>query len=75
MDIKDHFATGFAVCSEVLLFLASRMLKLKSSEVLEFVATDPHAADAILPWIEMRGYILLEIQELEGNRTRFLIQR
>ncbi|HLA44148.1 MAG TPA: sulfurtransferase TusA family protein, partial [Aggregatilineales bacterium] len=71
----DSFSTGLAVCSEVMLYLASRMHRLKPGEVLEFISTDPDAAKELIPWVEMRGYTLLDVQQLEDQQTRFLIRR
>ena len=75
IEPADSFATGLAVCSEVMLYLASRMHKLNPGDVLEFISTDPDAAAELIPWVEMRGYTLLDVQELDNQQTRFLIRR
>jgi len=71
----DSFSTGLEVCTEVMLFLASRMQKLAPGEVFEFISSDPNAANELIPWIEMRGFELLDFQEIADHQIRFLIRR
>jgi len=75
MQAKDSFSTGLEVCTEVLLYLASRMQQLTEGETFEFVSTDPNAAEQIIPWAEMRGYDLLDITRIDDTQTRYLIRR
>jgi TusA-related sulfurtransferase len=75
IQANDSFSTGLQVCTEVLLYLASRMHQLAEGETLEFVSTDPNAADQIIPWAEMRGFDLLETTRIDETQTRYLIRR
>lgn len=75
MEPTDSFSTGLEVCSEVLLFLASQLHRLHPGAIFEFISVDRNAAQIVIPWAETRGFRLLDVQEIEGNRTRFLIQR
>ena len=71
----DTFATGLTVCYEILLYLSSRLARLKVGETLEFITDDPEAGDKIPPWCETREYMLLDNQALSNGRRRFLIQK
>lgn len=74
-ELSDSFSTRLEVCYEILLYLAYRIQKLSTGEVLEFVACDPNAPQEVLPWIELRGYELLEMEHLADGQIRFLIRR
>ncbi len=71
----DSFATGLEICYEVLLYLSSRLARLKPGDVFEFTTSDPEAGDKIPPWCETRGYTLLSTQVLPDGRQRFLIRK
>jgi TusA-related sulfurtransferase len=71
----DTFASGLQICYEVLLYLSSRLSRLKPGEVLEFISDDPEAADKIPEWCDARDYTLLRQEPLLDGRTRFLIQK
>ncbi len=72
---QDAFSTGLDVCFEVLLYLSSRLARLKPGETLEFIARDPGAEDKIQDWCDMRGYTLQRTERLPDGRQRFLIQK
>lgn len=71
----DTFASNMRVCYEVLLYLASRMAKLQSGDVFEFVTGDSNASEEIPSWCELRGYTLLSAEALSGEQWRFLIRK
>ncbi len=71
----DSFCTNLAVCYEVLLYLSSRMAKLKIGQVLEFVTSDPSAAEKVPTWCDLRQFVLVDSYQLADGRQRFLIQR
>lgn len=77
MDLQptDHFATDLEVCYEVKLYLAGRMQKLAAEAILEFVSSDPNAAQEIEEWVFLRGHHLLKSEPLPDGSTRFLIQK
>ncbi len=72
---QDVFSTGLDVCFEVLLYLSSRMARLKSGETLEFIARDPGAEEKIQEWCDLRGSTLQLSERLPDGRQRFLIQK
>jgi TusA-related sulfurtransferase len=72
---QDTFASGLEICYEVLLYLSSRLNRLKQGDVLEFVTSDPQAGDKIPGWCDVRGYTLLATQALQDGRQRFLIRK
>lgn len=71
----DSFASNLEICYEVLLYLSSKIAKLPSGGVLEFVTSDPEAGEKIPEWVEQREYELLEQGELPDGRHRFLIRK
>ncbi len=71
----DTFASRLEICYEVLLYLSSRLARLRPGETLEFITTDPGAGEKIPSWCEMRGYTLLSSQVLPDGRHQFLIRR
>ena len=73
--VNDSFEMGLEVCTEVLLYLSSRMQTLAQGDVLEFVSSDPNAATQIIPWAEMRAFELLDITQIDDTHTRYLIRR
>jgi TusA-related sulfurtransferase len=73
--ITDHFASNLEICYEILLYLASRMARLKPGERFEFVTGDVSAVEKIPDWCEMRGYTLLESGPSADGRQRFVIQK
>jgi TusA-related sulfurtransferase len=73
--VQDSFAATMDVCYEVLLYLNSRMSKLKPGEVMEFLTPDPNAIDEIPAWCELRGYQFLSVAETESGQWRYLIQK
>ena len=75
IQVDDTFSTGLEVCTEVLLYLASRMNQLAEGETLAFVSSDPNAANEIIPWVEMRGYTLIDITQIDDTHTQYLIRR
>ncbi len=72
---QDAFSTGLDVCFEVLLYLSSRLARLKPGETLEFIARDPGAEDKIQSWCDVRGYTLQQSERLPDGRQRFLIEK
>ena len=72
---QDAFSTGLDVCFEVLLYLSSRLARLKPGETLEFIARDPGAEDKLQSWCDVRGYTLQLSEPLPDGRHRFLIQK
>jgi TusA-related sulfurtransferase len=74
-DVLDSFDSNLPVCYEILLYLASRMGKLEPGETLEFVTSDPTAADSIPEWTELRGYTLQTAETLDDQRLRFVLQK
>jgi len=72
---QDTFSTHLKVCYEVLLYLNSRLAKLHSGDVLEFVSDDPNAVDEIANWCDLRGYSLLSVDALPTAQWRFLIRK
>jgi len=75
VEPDDTFASGLQICYEVLLYLSSRMMKLKPGDVLEFITDDPDADAKIPPWCDLREYTLLDSQPLPNGRRRFLIRK
>jgi len=71
----DTFASGLEICYEVLLYLSSRLSRLKPEEIFEFVTSDPDAGEKIPTWCDARGYTLLDNQPLPDGRQRFLIRK
>ena len=72
---QDSFSTEMQICYEVLLYLSSRLARLKPGEVLEFITDDPEAGEKISDWCDARDYTLLGQESLPGGRQRFLIQK
>lgn len=72
---QDTFASGLDVCYEVLLYLSSRLARLKPGETLEFITSAARAEDKIAAWCESRDYTLLASELLPDGRRRFLIQK
>ena len=71
----DSFASNLQVCYEVLLYLSSRLARLKPGESLEVITGDAEAADKIPEWCDARGYTLLSSGLAPDGRHRFLIQK
>ena len=71
----DTFASGLQVCFEVLLYLSSRLARLKPGETLEFISTDADADETIPDWCDQRGYTLLSHDVLPDGRRRYLIRK
>ena len=69
------FATTLEICYEILLYLSSRMSKLASGEIFEFITNDPGASEKITAWCEVREFVLLADDMLPDGRHRFLIQK
>jgi TusA-related sulfurtransferase len=72
---QDTFVSGLDVCYEVLLYLSSRLARLKPGETLEFITSAARAEEKITDWCEMREYTLLVSELLPDGRRRFLIQK
>jgi TusA-related sulfurtransferase len=72
---SDEFASNLQVCFEILLYLSSRLTRLKPGETLAYITSDPEAEDKIQSWCDERGYTLLESGPSEDGRQRFLIQK
>jgi TusA-related sulfurtransferase len=78
---QDTFASGLDICYEVLLYLSSRLARLKPGETLEFITRAEQADQAeqveekITSWCEAREYTLLASEPLPDGRRRFLIQK
>jgi TusA-related sulfurtransferase len=75
MDTEHTFASDLEICYEVLLYLSSRLARLKSGEVLEFITGDADAEDKITEWTDERDYPLLDVSTLPDGRHRFLIRK
>lgn len=71
----DTFASNLQVCYEILLYLSSRLARLKPGESLEFITGDSEAAEKIPEWCDARGYTLLGSGFAPDGRHRFLIQK
>ena len=69
------FESNLEICYEVLLFLSSRLARLRPGEILEFITGDPDAHEKIPAWCEIRDYSLLESGYTADGRGRFLIAR
>ena len=74
-QIAGSFASNLEICYEILLYLASRMGRLKPGERFEYITSDADAAEKIPPWCDMRGYTLLESGPSTDGRQRFVIQK
>lgn len=72
---QDYFASNMEICFEILLYLSSRMGKLKAGETFEFITSDPAAIDKIPLWTEQREFDLLTSELLPDGRYRFLIRK
>ena len=72
---EDSFASNLEICYEILLYLSSRLARLKPGERLEFITGDAEASEKIPPWCDARGYTLLESGPSDDGRQRFLIQK
>jgi len=72
---QDQFSSNLEICYEILLYLSSRLARLKPGEVFEFITGDPAAGDKIPEWCDLRGYTLLDQRVLPDGRGRFLIQK
>ena len=75
IDSADKFDSNLQVCYEILLYLSSRIARLETGEVFEFVSGDADAEQQIIPWCDARGYTLLESNLSPDGRFRFLIQK
>lgn len=73
----DSFSSNLEICYEVLLYLSSRLAKLAPGQSLEFITSDPSAAEKIPDWCEQRGYMLLESHATaDGDgRQRYVIAK
>ena len=74
-SVQGHFTCNMEICFEILLYLSSRMGKLKAGETFEFITSDPEALDKIPPWTEQREFDLLSSDLLADGRYRFLIRK
>ena len=72
---QDTFASGLDICYEVLLYLSSRLARLKPGETLEFITRAARAEEKITSWCEAHEYTLLASELLPDGRHRFLIQK
>jgi TusA-related sulfurtransferase len=71
----DTFTSNIEICYEILLYLSSRLSRLKPGENFEFITGDPTASDKIPPWCDARDYTLISSTILPDGRQRFLIQK
>lgn len=71
----DSFASDLEICYEVLLYLSSRLARLKPGEALEYITGDPEAGEKVPTWCDHRDYTLLESALLPDGRYRFLIRK
>jgi TusA-related sulfurtransferase len=71
----DTFDSNLEICYEILLYLSSRLARLKPGEALEYITGDPEAGEKIPPWCDARGYTLLKSGPTPDGRQRFLIQK
>jgi TusA-related sulfurtransferase len=69
------FASDLEICYEVLLYLSSRLSRLKAGDTLKFITSDPTAPEKIPAWCEARAYDLLESGALTDGRTYFVIRK
>ena len=72
---QGEFESNLEICYEVLLYLSSRLARLKSGEIFEFITGDHLAGEKIPNWCDQRGYLLLENSVMPDGRLRFLIQK
>ncbi|PJF42327.1 MAG: hypothetical protein CUN50_04625 [Candidatus Thermofonsia Clade 1 bacterium] len=73
--IGETFASSLEICYEVLLYLSSRLARLKDGEALEYFSGDPSAEAKISAWCDARGYHLRACEPLPDGRWRFVIQK
>jgi TusA-related sulfurtransferase len=69
------FESNLEVCYEILLYLSSRLAKLKPGEALEFITGDPDAMEKIPAWVDARDYELLESGTTDNGKQRFVIRK
>jgi TusA-related sulfurtransferase len=74
-EAQDTFESNLEICYEVLLYLSSRLAKLKPGEMFEFITGDLSASEKIPEWCDQRGYSLLTSESLPDARLRFLIKK
>ncbi len=75
LPIGETFASNLEICYEVLLYLSSRLARLKAGEALEYLSADPSAEAKIRAWCDARAYTLAACEQLLDGRWRFVIQR
>lgn len=73
--IGATFDSNLEICYEVLLYLSSRMARLKAGEALEYISGDPEAEAKIKAWCDARDYTLTLCEQLPDGRWRFVIQK
>lgn len=72
---NDGFDSTMEICYEILLYLSSRLARLKPGDIFEFTTSDPTAEEKIPSWCDLREYTLLQHETLPDGRQRFLIQK
>lgn len=72
---NQQFSSKLPVCYELKLYLGFQLNRLAAGEIMEFISDDPAAEAEILPWLDLRGDELIEMQHLGDNQARFLIRR
>jgi TusA-related sulfurtransferase len=72
---QDTFESNLEICYEVLLYLSSRLARLKPGEIFEFITGDLSAGEKIPDWCDQREYSLLKSESLPDGRLRFLIKK
>ncbi|MBO9309519.1 MAG: sulfurtransferase TusA family protein [Chloroflexi bacterium] len=73
--IGESFDSNLEICYEVLLYLASRMARLRAGEVFEYLSGDPSAESKIKDWCDARAFRLATCERLPDGRWRFVIEK
>ncbi|MCS6871077.1 MAG: sulfurtransferase TusA family protein [Anaerolineae bacterium] len=74
-SIGETFGSSLEICYEVLLFLSSRIARLKAGEAFEYISGDPDAEMKIKDWCDARAYKLTLCERLPDGRWRFVIEK
>ncbi|MCK4677065.1 MAG: sulfurtransferase TusA family protein [Bacteroidales bacterium] len=62
-------------CPMPMLKVAKAMKGLQSGQVLEMIGTDPGTKSDLPRWCDKTGNTLLEISELPGGVSRYIIKK
>ncbi len=75
LPIGESFDSNLEICCEVLLYLSSRMARLRTGEAFEYLSGDLSAEAKIRDWCDARAFTLAVCQRLPDGRWRFVIQK